>query len=67
MFKALQVNRGDDKSVTASIVELNDSDLPDGDVTVTVDYSALNYKDGLVLNGLGGLCLLYTSPSPRDS
>ena len=44
MFKALQVNRGDDKSVTTGIVELNDSDLPEGDVTVKVEYSALNYK-----------------------
>ena len=59
MFKALQVNRGDDKSVTTGIVELNDSDLPEGDVTVKVEYSALNYKDGLVLNGLGGLVRQY--------
>lgn len=59
MFKALQVNRGDDKSITAGIVELDDADLPEGDVTVKVDYSALNYKDGLVLNGLGGLVRNY--------
>ena len=30
-----------------------------GDVTVTVDYSTLNYKDGLVLGGLGGLVRHY--------
>jgi len=59
MFKALQVNRAEDKSVTASMVELDDADLPEGDVTVKVEYSALNYKDGLVLNGLGGLVRNY--------
>lgn len=59
MFKALQVNRSEDKSISASIVDLEDSDLPEGDVTVNVEYSALNYKDGLVLNGLGGLVRQY--------
>ncbi len=59
MFKALQVNRSEDKSISASIVELEDTDLPEGDVTVNVEYSALNYKDGLVLNGLGGLVRQY--------
>ncbi len=35
----------------ASIVELDDDDLPDGDVTVDVAYSSLNYKDGLAVSG----------------
>lgn len=55
MFKALQSTRHSDKSVTHEIVELSDDQLPDGDVTVDVAWSTLNYKDGLVLNGLGGL------------
>lgn len=33
------------------VVELSDRDLPDGDVTVSVEYSSLNYKDGLALSG----------------
>ena len=69
MFNALLLEKGDDDKVTSSIRQLSDTDLPDGDVTVDVAYSTLNYKDGLVLGGLGGLvrnCLLYTSPSPRD-
>jgi putative YhdH/YhfP family quinone oxidoreductase len=37
----------------AQIVELSDADLPDGDVTVDVQYSSLNYKDGLAVSGKG--------------
>jgi putative YhdH/YhfP family quinone oxidoreductase len=37
----------------AQIVELTDDDLPDGDVTVDVAYSTLNYKDGLAVTGKG--------------
>jgi acrylyl-CoA reductase (NADPH) len=35
----------------ASLVELDDDDLPEGDVTVEVAYSSLNYKDGLAVTG----------------
>lgn len=54
MFKALLLSK-DDKGVSAEITEMDESQLPDGDVLVSVEYSTLNYKDGLVLNGLGGL------------
>lgn len=37
----------------ATLTRLNDSDLPDGDVTVAVSYSSLNYKDGLAVSGKG--------------
>jgi acrylyl-CoA reductase (NADPH) len=37
----------------ASLVELTDADLGDGDVTVAVAYSSLNYKDGLAVTGKG--------------
>lgn len=53
-FKALLLQKEGDK-VTAEIRELSPDQLPTGDVEVSVEYSALNYKDGLVLNGLGGL------------
>jgi acrylyl-CoA reductase (NADPH) len=36
-----------------SLVELTDADLPEGDVTVAVHYSSLNYKDGLAVTGKG--------------
>ena len=58
MFKALLLEESDDK-VTASLQELDDSRLPEGDVTVTVEHSTLNYKDGLVVNGLGRLVRHY--------
>ena len=59
MFKALLLTKNDEGKVTSDITELNDADLPDGDVTLKVDYSTLNYKDGLILNGLGGLVRNY--------
>ena len=37
----------------ASLQELTDDQLPDGDVTVAVQYSSLNYKDGLAVTGKG--------------
>jgi acrylyl-CoA reductase (NADPH) len=49
MFKALLLTKHDDKSVTAAIEQLDDDRLPDGDVLVDVDYSTINYKDGLVI------------------
>jgi acrylyl-CoA reductase (NADPH) len=58
MFKALLLREADGK-VEQSFVELSEDDLPDGDVLVAVEYSTLNYKDGLVLNGLGGLVRNY--------
>ena len=37
----------------ASLQQLSDSDLPEGDVTVGVQWSSLNYKDGLAVTGKG--------------
>ncbi|WP_119461824.1 MDR family oxidoreductase [Rhodospirillaceae bacterium SYSU D60014] len=58
MFKALVLQEKDGK-VSSSVQELEETALPAGDVTVAVDYSTLNYKDGLVLNGLGRLVRNY--------
>jgi acrylyl-CoA reductase (NADPH) len=49
-FKAILI-RKNDQSQSAEDVELAHSDLMDGDVTVAVSHSTLNYKDGLVLTG----------------
>jgi len=54
-FKALYSTRNADRSITSEVRDVDEQDLPDGDVTVDVDWSTLNYKDGLVLGGLGGL------------
>lgn len=50
MFKALLIEKHR-HNVEAEIVELDDSDLPPGEVTVTVEYSSLNYKDALAITG----------------
>lgn len=49
-FKALLVDKTDDGQ-TVSIADMDDGDLHEGDVTVRVDYSTVNYKDGLALTG----------------
>ena len=43
----------------AALRELTDADLPDGDVTVAVSHSSLNYKDGLVVTGTGRVARSY--------
>ncbi|MGE5505593.1 MAG: MDR family oxidoreductase [Actinomycetota bacterium] len=57
-FPALMLDE-DAGKVRASIRHLDDADLPEGDVVVRIDYSTLNYKDGLILNGLGRLVRKY--------
>jgi acrylyl-CoA reductase (NADPH) len=49
-FRAIQINKVDDKQ-TVELVNLTDADLMDGDVTVNVTHSTVNYKDGLALTG----------------
>ena len=53
MFRALVLEKEGDAAV-AHLRELEDSALPAGDVTVAVEYSTLNYKDGLALSPTGG-------------
>ncbi len=57
-FHAILLEESEGK-VTGSVTELPDDCLPDGDVTVRVDYSSLNYKDGLILKGLARLVRTY--------
>lgn len=57
-FRALLLNENEGK-VSASVETLSADRLPPGDVTVRVDYSTLNYKDGMVLKGLGRLVRSY--------
>jgi acrylyl-CoA reductase (NADPH) len=51
-FKAL-VLREDGGNTVSAVETLTDQDLPEGDVLVAVDYSSLNYKDGLAVTGTG--------------
>lgn len=54
MFRALLLDQTAD-GMTTEVVELDDDRLPDGDVTVDVEWSSLNFKDGMVLKGQGRL------------
>jgi acrylyl-CoA reductase (NADPH) len=49
-FKALRIDKAD-KGTTATITQFDDAELMDGDVTVAVEWSTLNYKDGLAVTG----------------
>lgn len=57
-FKALVVDKTND-TVSTEIKNLDILDLPKGNVLVSVEYSTLNYKDGLCLTGNGGLVRNY--------
>ncbi|GAC1390033.1 MAG: MDR family oxidoreductase [Variovorax sp.] len=52
MFKALQLNKTD-AGFSAAVVQLEDARLPAGDVLAQVEYSSLNYKDGLAITNKG--------------
>lgn len=54
MFRALVMEKSGDAPAVAALRALDDSALPAGDVTIAVEYSTLNYKDGLCLSGTGG-------------
>ena len=54
MFRALVLEKSADGQAVARLADLDDSVLPAGEVTVCVDYSTLNYKDGLCLSPTGG-------------
>jgi acrylyl-CoA reductase (NADPH) len=58
MFNAILLREKDGK-VGAAIEEVDEAQLPAGDVTVEVQYSDLNYKDGMILKGLGRLVRRY--------
>ncbi len=57
-FRALVLHEADGK-VTPRIERVNEEALPPGEVTVDVEHSTLNYKDGMILNGIGRLVRTY--------
>lgn len=50
-FKAILISRDEEKKQSVSTVELTDADLMEGDVTVAVEATTVNYKDGLAITG----------------
>ena len=51
MFKAILITKDDTSGYKAALQQVEDSVLPEGDVTVSVEWSTLNYKDGLAITG----------------
>jgi acrylyl-CoA reductase (NADPH) len=49
-FKAVRIDK-DDAGYRAAFADFTDADLMDGDVTVRVEWSTINYKDGLAITG----------------
>ena len=49
-FKAIRIDKAD-KGTTATLTQFDEADLMEGDVTVRVEWSTLNYKDGLAVTG----------------
>ncbi len=58
-FKALVVEKDAEGKTHASVKDLTLQDLPAGEVLVSVEYSTVNYKDGLCLGAGGGLVRTY--------
>ncbi|MCI8210842.1 alcohol dehydrogenase [Pseudomonas sp. S25] len=52
MFKGILIEK-DDTGYRSTLAQISEESLPDGDVTVDVSYSTLNYKDGLAITGKG--------------
>lgn len=58
-FNALLVTKNDDGKTHAEVTQISEDQLPEGEVTVAVDYSTVNYKDGLCIGPGGGLVRNY--------
>src|ERR1700754_1198091 len=50
MFKAIRIDKAD-KGTTVALTQFDEAELMEGDVTVRVEWSTLNYKDGLAVTG----------------
>ena len=50
-FKAILVSRDENKKQSVAVTEISEADLMEGDVTVAVEATTVNYKDGLAITG----------------
>jgi acrylyl-CoA reductase (NADPH) len=58
-FRALVTDKAKDGTVSSSVQMIGESQLPEGNVLVSVEWAGFNYKDGLCLTGQGGLVREY--------
>jgi acrylyl-CoA reductase (NADPH) len=49
-FRAVRIDKSE-SGQTAKLVDFDETELMDGDVTVRVEWSSVNYKDGLAVSG----------------
>ena len=59
MFKAIYLTQDEEKNVSAEIADLDEADLPERNVAIDVEYSTINYKDGLAIMGKPGVVRTY--------
>ncbi len=59
VFDAILITRDGDGPVETALTQLDEGDLPEGSVTVDVEYSTINYKDGLAIMGRPGVVRSY--------
>lgn len=59
MFKAIYLTQDEEKNVSAEIADLNEADLPEHNIGIDVEYSTVNYKDGLAIMGKPGVVRNY--------
>jgi len=52
MFKGIMIDK-DEAGYRATLTDIDESRLPEGNVTLRVSHSSLNYKDGLAITGKG--------------
>lgn len=55
MFSAIVIDNIKDDGQTVAVTEVDEARLPDGDVTIDVEYSTMNFKDGLAISGRAGV------------
>lgn len=58
-FNSLVVRKDDEGKTSAAVEEMTVDQLPEGNVTVSVEYSTVNYKDGLCIGSGGGMVRNY--------
>ncbi|REG83876.1 MDR family oxidoreductase [Marinomonas pollencensis] len=59
MFRALIIDQNEERKQSCTLSNLEESQLPEGDVLVQVNYSTLNYKDALAITGKGRIARSY--------
>ena len=58
-MRALVVEKNEEGKTSAGVQDISEDQLPEGDVTVAVEFSTVNYKDGLCIGPGGGLVRNY--------